>query len=264
MIFCDPTEYASLPSDVKAALCPSLEALTGADLMLSVWDAPVNFPALVKQHCAQGALLVQVKKGADLIASRLNGRLHGQLLRMRELCDRPTLLFIGEAEPSKSGYLLIDGKQLYGSSPPLYQAFLSIRATWMDGRGYWEQIPNARCLGGWCDWWLSRLAEGHQHRFVKRADRADLFLLSDAEASIAHLAKGVGPERATALWKALKEQGCDQTLAQALVWITTEPEAFKVPGWGPGLRKACQKTLGLDKRIGEGHARLEVVITTTS
>lgn len=240
MIFCDSSEHRYLPSNLRAEPC-GLERHTGADLMITPWKAPAYSEALIRQHLRRDAVLVQLKRGSDLIASRFDERLYAQLVRMKEWVDRPTLLFIGVAEPSTDGMLLIDGRPL--QQPALYQVFLSICATWQDKGGYWEQIPSDAWLRLWCDMWLRRITKGERRRIVPRQERSDLFLQTPEEATISSF-PGIGVELAHNMWSDLSERA-EQRLIQALVWMTG-PDGLNVRGWGKGRIAACRQHLGLE------------------
>lgn len=78
----DATQFPYIPGAVE---CVSLEAMTGADVLISPIDMPCSKPALIREHLANGAVLVQVKIGPDLAASIPDRRLNFSLCRMKEL-----------------------------------------------------------------------------------------------------------------------------------------------------------------------------------
>ena len=73
---------------------PGLEALTGADLMVTSWSKPPTSKRIIQKHLDRGALLVQRKSIADLLESMQTERVYRQIARMREykVSTRHTIL----------------------------------------------------------------------------------------------------------------------------------------------------------------------------
>jgi len=65
-----------------------LEALTGADVMVSTKSFPANTPAQITKHIQAGAILIQFKFGSDLISSITDERVNIALARMLEAGTR--------------------------------------------------------------------------------------------------------------------------------------------------------------------------------
>ena len=99
MIFIEPGEQNS-ESRLSGIIiknsvpCPKLEALTGADLMVTSWSKPPTSKRIIQKHLDRGALLVQRKSIADLLESMQAERVYRQIARMREykVSTRQTIL----------------------------------------------------------------------------------------------------------------------------------------------------------------------------
>lgn len=102
-----------IPTAIKV---PELEALTGADLIISPLDIPCTTPTLLLLHVESGALLVQRKTGHDL-ASSIGDRLLESITKMQEFypqakCAQWVLLFDGSLTENKhNGQAIIDGRK---------------------------------------------------------------------------------------------------------------------------------------------------------
>uniref|UniRef100_A0A6M3K9I7 Nuclease n=1 Tax=viral metagenome TaxID=1070528 RepID=A0A6M3K9I7_9ZZZZ len=109
MILIDASEGIDIPIDCEVV--PWLERETGADLMISPKTLP---PAegMLPLHIAAGALLVQVKRGADLVSS-FGYRLNHHIARMVEVAPRQwqrVLLPVGHYGCDKNGHVTV-GKE---------------------------------------------------------------------------------------------------------------------------------------------------------
>lgn len=245
MFIWDSNEAAHLRQEMRAvSRFFSIEALTGADLLITPWEMEGLDEHKLLAAARRGAL-VQVKRGEDLIASRMDGRLLGSLAKMRERTSYPILLFIGDAEMNKSGGLLVNGERPHVRSFVPYSAFQNIVLTWQLGGGLYMRIPTELVLPSWCSMMLRRLKEERGRRTVSRPVKIDLLLQDPQEATLSTL-PGVGPERARALWRALGEHRAERTLLQALCWAT-DPDAPKIPGWGPKTKQRVREFLGLEE-----------------
>jgi hypothetical protein len=89
MIAIDSSELragSTLPPVPNAVSTHRLEEMTGADVMISrINDLPCSKLALIKEHLAEGACLLQLKRGTDLAASIADRRLNLSLCRMKQL-----------------------------------------------------------------------------------------------------------------------------------------------------------------------------------
>jgi hypothetical protein len=126
MIFIDPSELRQISnlrkhiSNVVYEPLPDLEAITGADVMISPDGLPSPFTEnLLKHHIDCGAKLIQLKFGHDLPQSIMDGRLNEALLRMLKTGANSwqcLLLFVGLfSYDSINGKLMINGQLTYGN-----------------------------------------------------------------------------------------------------------------------------------------------------
>lgn len=115
--------------------CPGMEALTGADIMVTSWEKPPTSRKLIQTHLDRGALLIQRKSVADLLQSMQAERVYRQIARMREyrVSTRQTILLsIGLYLPNRQNKVrkgTFDGRsvkwQHTGAHYPAFRAQLS-------------------------------------------------------------------------------------------------------------------------------------------
>jgi len=135
MIVLDASEQrvnTKMPDVPGAVTSTVLEALTGADVMVSPEKYPVKSEMLIRRHINSGAILVQRKSGRDLVSS-LGDRLNGSLAKMFEI-DTP---FSGQRVLLTTGIFMQgpDGSCLVGEvlSPNSIKPYIN----WTDtGRSY--------------------------------------------------------------------------------------------------------------------------------
>jgi hypothetical protein len=89
MIAIDATEVrtgSTMPSIKEAIVVSDLEKICGADVLISrIDDLSCSKLALIKEHLAEGACLLQLKRGPDLAASIGDRRLNLSLCRMKQI-----------------------------------------------------------------------------------------------------------------------------------------------------------------------------------
>lgn len=260
MIVKDPSEPYPFPT------VPALEEATGADLIISPFPAPVA-PGTLPLHVRNGALLVQVKRGLDLISS-VGNRLWESLARMRETGARQwqcvlltTGVFLpdprtGEcivAEPTLHPDGHVEWRYLTHPQPRPYQAVESCLRHWTWYGGVVVQLPS-NDVEGWARRTEARLLE-KVGQSVKEIwpdppefddPLVGLERVRDWRAILAAF-PGIGPEKATALRKAMQEAGARDSLIQAIIWITDGLAAKHVPGWGKVLQQRVREVLGLEE-----------------
>ena len=103
---------SNLPHIPGAGKSDALEAISGADLMVTTLDLPAHSDTMVRYHAERGALLVQRKTGMDLVHS-VGDRLNDSLARMHEVAPKQSqriLLFIGVLTCNRDGDAVIDGR----------------------------------------------------------------------------------------------------------------------------------------------------------
>lgn len=268
-VFVDPTEGAAtsrLPPIPHAVVVPELEALTGADLMLSVLDMPATTPTLIRKHCAAGALLVQRKSGQDLVNS-LGDHMTDQLARMHEVGTRQSqrvLLFTGCLSMGENGVAVIDGRDAMGR----FWAAQAGLARWNDRGGVVETLPSDVFIPQWVERRLKHLAEyatpAGEVRFVYPPNEFPMdpplpddplqlpIRVRDGRVVLASLA-GIGPKLAERIW-----EFCGENLGWALTLLSDEasPKVHKIPGIGVQMIRNIRQQCGLD-----GPVRLMLVGT---
>lgn len=244
MLLIDPLEAPYLPSsclELPHALVTSLEERTGADIVLSIWDAPATTTALQWRHVNSG-VGYQLKRGADLISSIQDGRIMHQLARMRQTWDECWAVHVAEismATISDDWEPVIDGIQ---QGWP-YSSYLSAVRNWQRAGGYWITLDSNYPFAQWIQDELDRMSRDTDERLVRKP-QVKLLPLSPQEETLATF-PGIGPTRAHALWMALTEHEAAQTLTQALVWLS-DGWATKAEGIGKGVVRAARVHLGLD------------------
>ena len=255
-IYIDPTEARAgsrLPAMQGVVIVDGLEALTGADMMLSVYAAPVGSETLIRKHIAAGALLVQRKSGDDLINS-LGAHLNSALDRMWTLTHRPgqcVLLFGGALAADANGMAIIDGRM----ASRTYMSVLGGLSRWHDRGGVVEQVAADEYIPAWCDMKLAHLKEystpeGEVKHFypdtsLRVVDKSDpmqmLVQVRDGRVTLATL-PGIGAKTADDLWT-----WGDGNLARILDALCT-PATLKSPnkprGIGPATVRAVRAWMG--------------------
>lgn len=259
MVILDPTETDTdtrLPVIANAIVWPGLEALTGADILLSALDAPASTETLVRKHIAAGALLVQRKSGNDLVHS-LGDRLNSSLARMHEAAPRRAaqhvLLFTGTLTCGADGAALIDGQDAMGKYWPVCAAL----ARWGDRGGVVEQLPSDAMIPAWVEMRLKHLKEYSTPEGVTKLvyppndlpmdppapdDPLQLpIAVRDGRVVLAQL-RGIGPKLAERIW-----EYCGHNLGWALTLLTDtgSPELHKIPGIGLQTIQNIRQQFGL-------------------
>lgn len=85
MIFIDSTELSSdsrLPHVKGAQTSDCLEAVSGADILVSTLKMPASTETLIRKHAESGAIFIQRKSGCDFVTSILDERINVALARM--------------------------------------------------------------------------------------------------------------------------------------------------------------------------------------
>lgn len=255
-IYIDPTEARTgsrLPAMQGVVVVDGLEALTGADLMLSVFSAPASSEHLIRKHITAGALLVQRKSGDDLINS-LGAHLNSALDRMWTLTARPgqcVLLFSGVLTSDANGMALIDGRMANRS----YMSVLGGLSRWHDRGGVVEQVAGDDFIPAWCDMKLTHLKEystpgGEVKHFypdtaLRVVDKSDpmqmLIQVRDGRVTLATL-PGIGAKTADELW--IWGGGNLARILDALCTPATLKRADKPRGIGPATIRAVRAWMG--------------------
>lgn len=276
-IYVDPTEVRAgsrLPDMPGVVVVDGLEALTGADLMLSVFSAPTTSEHLIRKHVSAGALLVQRKSGEDLINS-MGAHLNSALDRMWTITQRQVqcvLLFSGILAADASGMALIDGR-LSGVN---YLSVLSAMSRWHDRGGVVEQVAGDALIGAWCDMKLGHLREystpeGEVKHFypdtsLRVVDKSDpmqmLIKVKDGRVTLATL-PGIGAKTADELWT--WGNGDLARIIDALCTMTTLKREDRPRGIGPATIKAVRAWFGYGDPAEEKTTKTKAIeFATTS
>ena len=256
-IFADPTELregSTLPKDVAAVATPlpGLEEKTGADLLVSILDAPALSDTLLKRHCEYGAL-VQNKRWLDLQSSITDKRLFYDILKMREWCPFPYLAIsgvpfdfngkavIGELKsvrqlPNK----LVEGKliatieaDVLGREGISYNALMGALSAWRYYGGYVEFLADNNHLLKWLQQQagaLQDIKDGKVTELMPRSKWRDITGPSKV-AWLASLFDGIGQKTARAIFDKVGEltNDPDPSLYKALTYVT-DYSATCIPG----------------------------------
>jgi len=127
MIYIDPSELRESSklkkyiSDVIYKPLPELEAMTGADLMISPTGLPpIQDEVMLQYHIDQGAILEQWKFGHDLPSSIADDRLNNSLMKMQSTGAQAwqcRLTFVGTFNSNDDEMALVDGEMTYTDYP---------------------------------------------------------------------------------------------------------------------------------------------------
>jgi hypothetical protein len=125
-------------SDVSYQSCSDLEALTGADLMVSPDGLPNPFTEkLIQYHVKNHAKLIQIKFGHDLAGSIVDGRLDNAMGRMQSLPSewwQRILLFVGILSfDSSKNMATINGQLSYSDPPMTWRSVQGALIGWSEG-----------------------------------------------------------------------------------------------------------------------------------
>lgn len=146
MIFIDPSELRETSnllrhvSDMVYKILPDLEAITGADVMISPDGLPPpNNEALLQMHIDCGCKLLQLKFGHDLPQSIVDGRLNEALSRMLRTGANSwqcLLSFIGMLGHEDTDEMAtINGQLTYGNYPMKWSNVQSALMFWSERGG---------------------------------------------------------------------------------------------------------------------------------
>lgn len=284
MIIIDQTETSSdsrLPPIPGAQISDMLEAVTGADIMVSLQKFPAGTELLIRRHVERGAILIQRKSGGDFLHSITTEATNVALARMIECGAKQfqrIIMSTGLFVESSVGTTLVGTIQQRHPS--------SVFVSWFDsGVNHLavETIKRRIGMRGGCylplnsDDDIPRTLHAFEKdlRLMRRQPVKEIVTLPefppdppapddplqlpvvvrDGRRVLCAL-DGVGPKKATALYKVLKawlrknhQRDIEPTLAALLWWAScSDLELVKLPkvlGWGPGLRRKVREQLGL-------------------
>lgn len=278
MIVIDNSELASdsrLPSIPDAQSSTILEALTGADIMVSSLSMPATTETLIRRHVAAGAILINRKSMADMLHSIASGSINAILARMLAAGAKYTwqrvimstgvyvpdldtgLVFVGEPRQSSTGSTYIH----LHSAPqglPTYKAYASIRRRIALRGGYYLPLTCDDEIPGELLAWerdLKELSEtkevwpvvGKMHDPPECDDPLQTPVeVKDWRAILAAF-PGLGPVKVNALRTAMLVHGANDIFLQALYWASAQDRRGipKVSGWGPNTIQSVRDASGL-------------------
>lgn len=154
MIIVDQSETRStsrFPHIKGATISSNLEAITGADCMVSPISLPVSTETLIRRHIEKGAVLVQFKSGRDLVESVFHrektalARMHSVGAKWWQSCILATGVFLPNV---KNGTVLVGKPELHrdgrvtfkwSMTSKKYKAFVTAQRRFFL-RGGWLQI----------------------------------------------------------------------------------------------------------------------------
>jgi hypothetical protein len=248
---------------------PSLEALTGADVMISPDKLP--FPRsekLIRTHVAEGAKLIQIKFGHDLPSSIIDGRLNEALSRMQSCGANPwqcLLLFVGLLGCDyPSGKVTINGQLSYGRKQMTwYQVDCAIER-WIDRGGSYNPLSSGKLIPVRFVGTQNRVNE-YQDNKVKKIMAQPVKFEKVVEPTNPHLRKWniaqkivvqddfrpllcaipgarIGKEKATAIFDYMADNGIHMSFSGFLA-IVRDGSIVNVPGIGKGLLNSIRSGL---------------------
>lgn len=262
MIAIDVTEASKgsrLPTAVvdAAQVVNGLEALTGADLLISPLSKPklpdrlteaIPHRKLLAIHTRAG-ILVQRKDGMDLLSSLSN--LCTIEKRMLDWCGPigPWLLIAGQFAQRKDGRLCLNGFEVITRHS--YKAVKAALDWWQLRGGHVTELSGARLITSWVNHWhesmLTQLNTELERVVVNRLPAQALKRPeSDWWVPLA-IVPTIGEVKAQVLAQWLPES--KRTLAQAIVYLCDERnvQQERPPGFGPTAFEHTRRLFGLTK-----------------
>lgn len=239
-----------MPNIPGVSVSSILEALTGADVMVSAGEYPATTETLIRRHVEGGAFLIQRKSGFDLIGS-LGDDLFESLGRMYAIARRPQqriLLFVGVLTES-AGEVLIDGEVFQNRTD--YFSVQGVLDKWVDRGGVVKFLPGEYLIPRWLKLQESHLREYADHPIkmvfgdavqlteIEPGDPLQTVrVVKDWRRTLVSL-PGLGPELVQRVWEGT------ENLGQALLLLTDPDFAGVIPGIGEGKIAAIRRYAGL-------------------
>jgi hypothetical protein len=261
--------------DYSYGTLPNLEALTGADVMISPDGLPYpRSEKLILTHVQNGAKLIQIKFGHDLPQSIIDGRLNEALSRMQLVNANPwqcLLLFIGLLGCDyTTGKVTINGQLTYGRTPMTWHQVDCAIDRWIDRGGSYNPLSSGKLIPVRFSGIQDRVNEYQKKEtkkiiikptkftetieptnpHLRRWNIAQKIVVQDDLRSLLCAIPGakIGPERASAIWSYMAESGVKQHFMGFLAMVRDE-SLLNVPGVGKGTLKAIRN--GLFKTLEE-------------
>jgi hypothetical protein len=265
MIFIDPSELRDTSqllryiSDVVYKPLAGLEALTGADVMISPSQLPLpRNDKLILSHIKNGSKLIQLKFGHDLPLSIVDDRLKEALSRMLntgasswQMC----LLFAGLLGYDETqGMATINGQLTHGDYPMTWSTIDQNLGFWIDRGGHTVILPSGKRIPEHFSNVQDRLngyagdkkvrtyfpkspafyheIESDNPTMRKWGVGQKLVKIDDLRPLLCSIpGTRIGPERATAIFNWMRENGIKQHMV-GLWEILDNERILEVPGIG--------------------------------
>lgn len=280
-IFVDPSELrenSKFPANLAVTECPGLEALTGADFVIS--SLPINPVTNLEWHKSNRSLFVQRKSGYDVFSFEQTNL---EIARMKAAglsMQQCVLLFIGRCYPDAAGLAVIDGRKPHGETT--YKTFEK-RIALIEGRGVkFNQIASANELATWIDSRVEAIEDmgGEPVKrvqvspFVNWADENDPWqevitpAKDTAEYGLVCGFDGLGPKTIEAARATCEECHIPPTGINLLKVLTYRDNRGKllydVKGWGDKSADKLRRTLGLIEHVylPEDKSKWQNILTT--
>lgn len=247
---------------------PILEEHTGADWLLSPVEYGVRTVGQLQRHRDDGALFVQVKRGADSL-SNPDG-LYQSIARMVRFgipVKQRALCFVGVYYEGPAGELMLNGDVVWKNIPALknytYRAWLSLQRHWLHLGGGAVYVVKESTYDGWMDDTVTDLMDYaiHPKRYVFPEQRIGSWeIIQEASSSLQLPVEAPPAMKIMASWpgmgKTLAERAYvyyvtnqGYTLIDVLYELTSVEKGAKyMPGWGrtkaENLAAACNMRAG--------------------
>lgn len=176
----DATEKKALsPFKIDFVYSDVLEEYTGADLMITPLTLPIA-PAFLPKHFEAGALLVQIKRGDDLVASvgLRAAKSIGKMVECGTLHSwQRILLYVGTLNASDDGTLaVINGRANSRLGPHTYFGTLGTIEKWIERGGVFSSIPRMDIIPSWMKMKINHILEfSHSPEEIVTAVPDDLY-----------------------------------------------------------------------------------------
>ena len=262
----------------------SLEALTGADFLVSPGEFPASSEGLIRRHVAEGAVLVQRKSLRDLVESCTgDAGIKASLARMHAIGAQwwqCILLGSGVFMPDvKTGLVKVGTPNLrnngtisfhWQDTTVQYEAFSSALDRFPMRGGIVRILSCDDEIPGWLlnmERSLKLLKEQPVCELYPELERfppedcdpyQEMKEIVDARTVLAAL-HGIGKIKASALWEVVRDWNtvhrpwtdATPTLGQLLAWATIDDPGTMglpdVPFWGPKTRETVREQIPLEE-----------------
>lgn len=251
MLFADPDELESL-FPLNPIPCPDLEALTGADFLLS--SMPILPTSNISWHIENNSIFVNIKRGYDLVVNHDSHK--NFAARIQKLGIKPgraVLLGIGDYR-DKEGFLHITGYNKPPSAIP-YKVYLQTTVNCLSRGLIWLTVPSSEHIGDFIASIDKRPTEGivvyNKGSYSWEADEWWQQVEEPASDDIRKvLSCGLpefGPKKAQAIHQYLIDNHLPLNLFNALVVLSAVNEKgkrqFEVPMFGVKSHKQLRQIL---------------------